>query len=160
MIVYQFHLSANITHLSEFGIGIVNGIQINFSFIWKHLYPDTEKGELQPLSPKLILLWLTIFCCDCQIDLSGIPPIIYSQSNPVSSCLVSWTPADKEFLCPHPLVAHKDKPCVSSGFRESAVSLSLSYISMVFLAFRFLFLVNGIFYVCILLSKSPLSGSI
>ena len=85
-------------------------------------------------------------------------PIIYRKSNLVSFCLASRSSADKESPYPVVLPPHKDKLSVSSGFRESAVSLSLSYISMVFLAFRFLFLVNGIFCVCISLTESPLSG--
>ena len=86
--------------------------------------------------------------------------ITYSQPNLVSSCPVSRSPADKQSQYPHPLLARKDKLSLSFVFQEFAVSLSLSYISMVFLAFRSLFLVIGIFCVCILLSKSPLSGSI
>ena len=80
------------------------------------------------------------------------------QPNLSSFCLVSQSPADKQSQYPHPLLAHKDKLSLSSGFRESAVSLSWSYISMVFLAFNFLFLVIGIFCVCISLTESPLSG--
>ena len=74
------------------------------------------------------------------------------QPNLSASCfLVSWTPADKESL--HPVVLpHKDKLSLSSGFRESAVSLSLSCISMVFLAYQVSLNVIGIFYDCISLT--------
>ena len=127
---------------------------------------------------KLILLWLTIFCSDCQIDLSGIridivkryglqlnfhliwnPHLLYIGSliQPNLSafcCLVSWTLADKESLHPVVLPPRKDKLSLLSGFRESAVSLSLSYISMVFLAYQVSLNVNGIFYSWISLTES------
>ena len=65
-------------------ISPVKGIQPNFSFIWNPSHPDTEKGELQPLSPKLILLWLTIFCSDCQIDLSVFKLGIFNEISKVN----------------------------------------------------------------------------
>ena len=84
-------------------------------------------------------------------------PIIYRQTNPVSSCLVSWTPADKESLHPVVLPPRKDKLSLSSVFRESAVSLPLSCISMVS-SFLLCFVVNGIFCDWISLTESSLVG--